>query len=300
VTPDEATRTVLLGELGERLKRLRLYQPEVVDEMCRSLERHGQLSETVAFREGNGLQLVDGFKRLRAAQRLGWSRLRVHVLALDAACAKAIIGMLHEHRSLTELEEGWIVRSLCREHGLSQGAVSQLMRRHKSWVSRRLLLVEGLEESVQADVRLGLLPARSAIAVAALPRGNQRQAAELVVGRGMTTRQAEAMAQHLGELESDDARRQQMQRWPEPEPARASNRPRPRTDREQLLADVAILMRVGVRLEVRLLDKPVQAEGAKLVRDALTELRPLLGTLMQAIARALSLQDRVDATLAQP
>lgn len=292
--------TIALGELGHRLSHLRLCRPAADERMRCSLEQHGQLSAVVTFDDGGKLELVDGFKRLRAAQRLGWTSLRVRMLGLDAATATAVISSLHEHRGLTELEEGWLVRSLCREHRLSQGAVGQLLRRHKSWVNRRLLLVEGLDEAVQADVRLGLLSPRSAIAVAALPRGNQHQAAELVMGRGMTSRQAEALVRQLRQFDSDEARRSLMIEWPEPAAAASTAAARPASEREQLLADVATLMRIGVRLEVRLLARPIAVDGVEIVGEALGQLAALLDTLGLAITRALSLQEKLDATLAKP
>lgn len=292
-------RTVPLSELGQKLSALRLCQPAADENMRRSLERHGQLTTAAAFVDGEHLQLLDGFKRLRAGRRLGWTSLRVRTLACDETTATALIGALHEQRGLTELEEGWIVRSLCREHGLSQGVVAQLLRRHKSWVSRRLLLVEGLEQAVQGDVRLGLLPPRSALSVAALPRGNQRRAADLVIERGMTTRQAETLVRRLCELDSDQARDALMDAWPESTATPTTAKTRPRSEREQLLADVTTLMRVGVRLEVRLLDAPVDTSQTGVVREALTELVALVDTLGKALQHALAAQDKVDATLAK-
>lgn len=290
---ESSIRPVPLSELGERLSALRLCRPAADEQLRRSLEQHGQLTEASVFDDGGGLQVVDGFKRLRASRRLGWTSLRVRVLALDEARATAVIGTLHEQRGLSELEEGWIVRALCREHGLSQGAVARMLRRHKSWVSRRLLLAEGLEEVVQADVRLGLLSSRSAIAVAALPRGNQRQASELVQARGMTTRQAETMVRRLRELDSDEARQSLMNDWPESAPP-SLKKARPKSEHEHLLDDVATLMRIGVRLEVRLLDTPLDA-GA--TRESLEELAALLDALGKTIKRALALGDKANATL---
>ncbi len=300
---DVATRAVPLEELGDRLSKLRLCKPTVDERMRRSLERRGQLTAVTAYHDGDRLQLIDGFKRWCGARRLGWRSLRVAVLELEEAAAIAVVVALHEQGGLSELEEGWVVQTLCRDCGLSQGAVGRLMARHKSWVSRRLLLVEGLDEAVQADVRLGLLSARSALAVAALPRGNQQQASELVMSRGMTTRQAEALVRQLVELDSDEARSQQMARWPE---ACASStgdagRARPRNEGELLLANVTALMRLAVRVEVHLLETPVRVDGPEVVRQALGDLAVLLGTLEAAIARALALQDKVNAsTLVQP
>jgi ParB-like chromosome segregation protein Spo0J len=298
---DAPVRTVVLEALGERLSRLRLCKPTANEHMRRSLEQHGQLTAVTAFHDGDQLQLVDGFKRLRAADQLGWSSIRVRVLEHDEAAATATIIALHEHRGLSEIEEGWIVRFLCRNHGLSQGAVARLMSRHKSWVSRRLLLVEGLAEVVQADVRLGLLSARSALAVAALPRGNQQQAAELVMGRGMTTRQVEAMVRRLREHDSDEARALQLAQWPNASAVTISDagRTRPRSEAEQLLTDVAALMRIALRVEIHLLETPIRVDGPEVIREALGELAVLLSTLDRAITRALALQDKADAALAQ-
>jgi ParB-like chromosome segregation protein Spo0J len=278
---------VPLDELGLKLSALRLCHPTSDDQMRRSLEQHGQLTAVAAFLDGERLELVDGFKRLRAGRRLGWASLYVRTLAFDHATATAVIGALHEQRGLTELEEGWIVHSLCREHGLSQGAVAQLLRRHKSWVSRRLLLVEGLDQAVQGDVRLGLLSPRSALAVAALPRGNQRRAAGLVIERGMTTRQAESLVRRLGELDSDQAREALMDGWSETQ-ASSMTKTRPRSESEQVLAEAAVLMRVGVRLEVRLLDASIDASRPGVVREALTRLAALVDTLGKALQRALA------------
>jgi ParB-like chromosome segregation protein Spo0J len=303
----EGEDSVELKALGARLESLRMREPRDDERMRRSLDRHGQLTAVTVFEGGGGLQLVDGFKRLRAATELGWSHLRASVLALEEANAIAALLVLNESPGLTELEQGWVVHALHRTHGLSQGAVAQLMGKHKSWVCRRLMLVQSLDEAVQVDVRLGLLPPRSAIAVAALPRGNQQQAAELVVRRGMTTRQAELLVRRLCELDDDAQRAHAMERWPEASPAPSDvSRTRTRSDAETLMADIATLQRVGVRVEVRLLASPLSVLGpdaASSARHALGELTSLLGSLDRAITRALALPERLDdtdATLAHP
>jgi ParB/RepB/Spo0J family partition protein len=131
--------------------------------MRASLRHHGQLSPVCAFEYGGALELFDGFKRLRAARVLGLSALRAVVVAVDIVEATVHMRERHAGRGLTALEEAWIVRALYRDHGLSQGAIAARLRCHKSWVCRRLTLVEALDTSVQADVRLGLLAPRAAV-----------------------------------------------------------------------------------------------------------------------------------------
>lgn len=283
-----------LAELGERLGSLRLRAPETVRSVQQSLVRYGQLTAATAYLACDGrLELVDGFKRLQACRSLGWPVLRVHVLQLDDAQAKAAVEALNEQGGLTELEQGWLVRSLYREDGLTQPQIGQLLARHKSWVCRRLMLVELLDEVVQADVRLGLLAARTAVVIARLPRGNQQEVARLVARRGLTTKQAEQLVAALLAAADEAERRRLLDDWAEgragPQGPGSARLPRPPTTPAlKIVLDIGLLCRVAARLEARLLERPLCSlgvEGAAAVRCGLKGLRPVLELLLQAIER---------------
>lgn len=117
---DEA-RVIELAELGETLAALRLCEADALAAMQRSLARHGQLTPLVTDREGNRLEIVDGFKRLLAARAQGWTGLLAQVAELASVEAEVQLGELHERRPLAELEQGWLVRSLHREDGPQPG-----------------------------------------------------------------------------------------------------------------------------------------------------------------------------------
>ena len=69
----------------------------------------------------------------------------------------AILGLNRGQRGARELEEAWIVQALVRDDGLTQVEAAHLLGQHKSWVCRRLALLEQLSAEVKADLRLGLL-----------------------------------------------------------------------------------------------------------------------------------------------
>jgi ParB-like chromosome segregation protein Spo0J len=93
---------------------------------------------------------------------------------VDEPTAKAIIlGLNGIGGRMKELEEAWIVQALVREDGLSQLQVAELIQRHKSWVCRRLALLERLSEECREDLRLGLLSPTMARQLTRLPAGNQ-------------------------------------------------------------------------------------------------------------------------------
>jgi ParB-like chromosome segregation protein Spo0J len=299
--PAEPTeRDVPLGELGERLSALRLCEPAAVEAMQQSLTRYGQLSALVVFGLEDRLELVDGFKRLQAARRLGWRELRVRQGVADALQATVQIAALHTGCGLTELEEGWVVRALYRDHGLSQPAIAMRLARHKSWVCRRLLLVEALDNEVQARVRLGLLAPRAAVALTALPRGNQLEASDLVVQRSLTVRQTELLTGQLLECEGDAARASLLARWASGELAPQNpGRPPARANRSEadcLASDIVALHRLVVRLQTRLLAAPLRVLGptaAELLAQSLESLAPVLTTLALTIASVTTPQSQM-------
>lgn len=168
-------RALPLAQFGERYRRYRLASPETEEEMVRSLRRWGQLAPiTVWIREGLA-EVLDGFKRLTAArQTAGMTSLAAQRLEVDERGAKAAIyGLNQVGRHLAELEEAWIVYSLVREDGLNQVEAASLLGRHKSWVHRRLALLERLCEEAREDLRLGLLSVTATRQYVRLPPGNQ-------------------------------------------------------------------------------------------------------------------------------
>jgi len=172
---DGVVRPVSLDGLGQRYRRYRLADPEAEEAMAGSLRRWGQLAPVVACVRAERLELIDGFKRLAAARQIReLTSLSVRVLEVDESTAKAaILGLNRDQRPARELEEAWVVQGLVRDDGMSQVEAAQLLGRHKSWVCRRLALLEKLSTAVKEDLRLGLVGPYLARELTRLPAGNQ-------------------------------------------------------------------------------------------------------------------------------
>lgn len=169
-------------EIGEYYGRYRLHVPEAERAMARSLKRYGQLSPVVVCQRQERYELIDGFKRLGAARSLaGIEHLSARLLEADERSAKAAIYGLNRTGGRTrELEEAWIIHALVREDGMSQVEVAELLGRHKSWVCRRLALIERLGSKARDDLRVGLLSPTSARHIVRLPQGNQIEVLDAV------------------------------------------------------------------------------------------------------------------------
>jgi ParB-like chromosome segregation protein Spo0J len=278
-----------LAQLGEQLAALRLRPPETLREIERSLARHGQLAAVVCSRHAGSIELVDGFKRLLGARALGWPTLRAEIHEVRGPATKLLLWQSNSRDSLSDLEQAWLVRALYRDDRLTQPQIAQLLGRHKSWVCRRLVLAEGLVDTVAADVRLGLLSATAAREVGRLPRGNQERAAQVIARRGLTTRQAARLVDQLLAASDErvraaylaDAERPSAAPAPTPGPRRT-----PVTPGEAMIADAAALSVRAVRLHARLLERPLASLGAdveRVVVGRLGELRAVLAALCETL-----------------
>ena len=206
-------------EIGEHYGRYRLHVPEAERAMARSLERYGQLSPVVVCRRQDRYELIDGFKRLGAVRGLAQiPRLSARLMEADERQAKAAIYGLNRAGGRTreleeawiihalvrergkglhgaclrgiglnraggrtrELEEAWIIQALVREDGMSQVEVAELLGRHKSWVCRRLALIERLGPKAKDELRVGLLTPTAARQIVRLPQGNQTEVLEAI------------------------------------------------------------------------------------------------------------------------
>ena len=167
------TEHLPLTNIGERFAPLRLTDPVTEQALQHSLQKYGQLTPLIAcrFAADQTPELLDGFKRLRVGRQLGLPTLAVRLMVVTLRAGKA--ALLHFNRVgrvISGMEEALVVHSLCHEDGLTQVEIAQLLGHHKSWVCRRLMLIERLSDEVQESIRLGLLPARLGAELSRLQR----------------------------------------------------------------------------------------------------------------------------------
>ena len=195
----DSVRLLAISELDERLGRYRLAQPKLEQQMLKSLRDYGQLSPVVVCQLDGQTVLVDGFKRLRAARTLkGHDRLVARFLETDEQGAKAAIFNLNRITGRpVELEEAWIIYALVIDDGLQQIEVAQMLGRHKSWVNRRLALIEKLCNEARESLRLGLITPTQARHLTRLPRGNQNPAMQTATHTALTSRELSCMVDLL-------------------------------------------------------------------------------------------------------
>ena len=184
-----------LDDIGEYFARYRLRSLSAERVLHASLCRYGQMSPVVVFRWQQRYELIDGFKRLAAARTVpGLPHLCARVMEADERTAKAALYALNRASGKTsELEDAWIVHALVREDGLPQVEVAALLGRHKSWVCRRLALIEKLDDVAKEELKVGLLNPTCARQLVRLPPGNQVALLDVIRREALTLHEVEGV-----------------------------------------------------------------------------------------------------------
>ncbi len=174
-------------------------KPRAETAMEKSLRQYGQMQLVVCVKHCGGYELIDGFKRLRASQKLGRKTLtaRIAEAMQERLCKTLLVQLNQRSMSINELEEALVIQSLYREEGLKQAEIAVLFGRDKSWVSRRLALVEKLHEEVRKNIMLGLLSMVAGRELSQLPPGYQEEALACVIKHRLTSRETAKLVKYL-------------------------------------------------------------------------------------------------------
>jgi len=169
------------------------FTEESIKELAASIVQHGLVQPIVVRRAGAGYQVVAGERRLRAAKQAGLTTIGAVVRDVSDADALQIALIENLQREdLNPMEEAEAYRRLVQDFGLSQDEVADGVAKSRPQVANILRLLQ-LEPQVQEMVRRGKLSMGHARALLALDNVTvQRAAAERMVEKGLSVREAEA------------------------------------------------------------------------------------------------------------
>ncbi|MCW5807502.1 MAG: ParB/RepB/Spo0J family partition protein [Deltaproteobacteria bacterium] len=174
-----------LHQLELRHDDLRIRSADRRRRLISSVAEVGQQVPVVVIHERERLVLIDGYLRVEALRSL--QRDTVIATAWPVSEAEALVH--HRHLATAEhtaIEDAWLLARL-RAHGLSLDDLAARLCRSKSWVSRRLALLEELAATAQASVRTGIVPAHAAMKyLVPLARANRRHCEQLISNLGAT------------------------------------------------------------------------------------------------------------------
>ena len=168
------------------------FDEESIAELARSIGERGVLQPVLLRPDGDGFQIIAGERRWRAAQRAQLHKIPAIVRELDDA-ATAEIALIEniQREDLNALEEAEAFRQLIERFGHTQEELGRIVHKSRSHIANLLRLLD-LPDSVQRHLIRGEISMGHARAIATSE--HPEQLAEEIVTKGLSVRQAEALA----------------------------------------------------------------------------------------------------------
>jgi ParB family chromosome partitioning protein len=174
----------------------REFDQVALDELSKSIERHGVLQPIVVVRDKNGYLIVAGERRWRAARDAGLKELPAIVRSLQEL-ERIELSLIEniQRVDLSPLEQAMAVYQLQQQFNLTLEDIARKLGKAPSTVSNLTRLLE-LPEAARQALKEGKISEGHARAILAL-RGNSAKQTELlnsILNNGWTVRQAEQYA----------------------------------------------------------------------------------------------------------
>lgn len=151
-------------QLELRYASMRSAAPKKEKRLLSSLIEHGQQTPVVVINanEANRYVLIDGYKRVRALNKMASDTVQATRWDLGEADALMFERLLRMDQDDSAIEQGRFLLALVDGFGLSPKQLAKRLDKSDSWVSRRLGLVKVLPEAAIELVRTGQVCAHAA------------------------------------------------------------------------------------------------------------------------------------------
>ncbi len=169
------------------------FSPVELDELAASIKQRGIVQPLLVrpAADGNGYELVAGERRWRAAQQAGVHQVPVLVRELGDQEVLEIAIIENVQRSdLNAIEEAMGYNDLLQRFGYNQEELAKIIGKSRSHLTNTLRLLK-LPETVQKFLREGAISAGHARAL--VGHGDAEKMARLIIEKGLSVRQVEAM-----------------------------------------------------------------------------------------------------------
>src|SRR5512135_480781 len=176
----------------------KVFNDEKLKELAASIREQGVIQPVIVHRAGAGFQLIAGERRWRAARLAGLKT--IPALVKEAGKRELLEMALIENiqrEDLNPLEAAEAYKRLQDEFKLTQEDLARRVGKERSTVTNFLRLLH-LPKEVKQELASGSLSMGHAKALLSLERGrDQVQAAALIAKKGLSVREAEALATRL-------------------------------------------------------------------------------------------------------
>jgi ParB family chromosome partitioning protein len=176
----------------------KVFNDEKMKELAASIKEQGVIQPVIVHRAGSGYELIAGERRWRASRLAGLKT--IPALVKEATKRELLEMALIENiqrEDLNPLEAAEAYKRLQDEFKLTQEDLAKRVGKERSTVTNFLRLL-GLPKEIKQELSTGALSMGHAKAILSLERvRDQMQATVMIVKKGLSVREAEALAARL-------------------------------------------------------------------------------------------------------
>ncbi|RPJ06349.1 MAG: ParB/RepB/Spo0J family partition protein [Deltaproteobacteria bacterium] len=198
----EESRTVLYCGIEEvlpnRSQPRKHFDEARLQELAESIKGKGILEPLIVRRVGEGYEIIVGERRWRAAQRAGLKEVPVLVKEIEGREALEISLIENLQReNLNPIEEAEGFRRLLEEFGLSQEDLAARVGKDRTTVANTLRLLKLPPEMREHLLQNRMTPGHARAILSLEAPEKQKALCDLIVQKGLSVREAEALAKRL-------------------------------------------------------------------------------------------------------
>jgi len=172
------------------------FDPEGLSELAASIRRHGVLQPIVVSRSGDGYELVAGHRRVLAARLAGKST--IPAVVRDEVSDRLELALTEnlQRTDLNAIEAARAYKLLMETYDLTQEQLAERLGKSRSAVANTLRTLSA-PQPLQDAVLEGKIGEGHLRALLALPLSDALHALATVVAKGLSVREAEALARKM-------------------------------------------------------------------------------------------------------
>jgi ParB-like chromosome segregation protein Spo0J len=180
-----------------------------VEKYGRIARAYGNVAPAIVGQSGKRHLILAGQAGLEACARQGIHEIPVVVAEIDDEAEQMKLALLLStvRADGCPLSEGAFIDVLTTRHGVTRRELMRLLKKSKSWVSKRQSLTSRLSEAVQGMVKDGVICARAAEEIAKMPKDAQVAFASVVVRDGLNKTNVGRLVRLYTRADADSAPR---------------------------------------------------------------------------------------------
>jgi len=153
-----------------------------VEKYQRVTKTFGNVVPAIVGQSGNAYRILAGQARLEACAQNGIQEMPVAIAEISDEAEQLKLALLLStvREEGGSLSEGAFIDALITRHGITRKELMTLLKKSKSWISKRQSLVLNLSDAVKGMVKDGVICARTAEEIAKLPKRVQVSFAQKV------------------------------------------------------------------------------------------------------------------------